>query len=242
MVKLQHRNRAGEQGFTLVELAVVMIIIGLLIGGILKGQELIANAEIASTVAQVKGIDAATSTFRDKYDNFPGDMPNSTTRLANCAGICSSPGPSATQGNGRLDGATALGAPGGETQRFFVHLAAADLLSGVVPNGGTGSWGQRYPEAKIEGGFHAAYHTGTVALGLGTPPAGHYLGLVLAPDGASANNTLTPNEAQRIDSKLDDGIPTTGDVVGSVGACGDVNGYDENTQAKNCDIAIRFQN
>ena len=58
-----HMNR-GQAGFTLVELAIVMIIIGLLIGGILKGQELIANAQVTATVSQVKGIDAALSTFK----------------------------------------------------------------------------------------------------------------------------------------------------------------------------------
>ncbi|HIL28602.1 MAG TPA: prepilin-type N-terminal cleavage/methylation domain-containing protein, partial [Micavibrio sp.] len=77
-----------QAGFTLVELAVVMIIIGLLIGGVLKGQELIANAQIASTVAGIKGIDAATSTFNDTYNAFPGDMSNALTRLPNCAAPC----------------------------------------------------------------------------------------------------------------------------------------------------------
>ncbi len=47
----------NQSGFTLVELAIVMIIIGLLIGGILKGQELVSNARVTSTVAQIKGID-----------------------------------------------------------------------------------------------------------------------------------------------------------------------------------------
>ncbi len=240
MVQIKQSSRTGEQGFTLVELAVVMIIIGLLIGGILKGQELIANAEIASTVSQIKGIDAATSTFRDKYDNLPGDMPNAGNRLANCGANCNTGNPSATQGNGRLTGAAPLAAPTGENVFFFTHLSAADLLSGISPNG-PGGWGQLYPEANIEGGFHAAYHGGG-GLGQGNPPAGHYLSLVLNAGGASANNALTPNEAQRIDTKLDDGMPLTGDVVGSAAGCGNGNGYDEDTQAKNCDLAIRFQN
>jgi prepilin-type N-terminal cleavage/methylation domain-containing protein len=61
----QTRQPASQAGFTLVELAIVMIIIGLLIAGVLKGQELIANARVTSTVAQVKAIDAAISTFKD---------------------------------------------------------------------------------------------------------------------------------------------------------------------------------
>ena len=74
-----------QAGFTLVELAVVMIIIGLLIGGVLKGQELIANAQITGTASAIKGIDAATTTFRDTFATMPGDMRTPNTRLPNCA-------------------------------------------------------------------------------------------------------------------------------------------------------------
>ena len=77
-------KQTSQAGFTLVELAIVMIIIGLLIAGVLKGQELIANARVTSTVAQIKAIDAATSTFKDTYDSLPGDMTAPTTRLPNC--------------------------------------------------------------------------------------------------------------------------------------------------------------
>ena len=65
-------KQTSQAGFTLVELAIVMIIIGLLIAGVLKGQELIGNARVTATVAQIKGIDAATSTFKDTYSDLPG--------------------------------------------------------------------------------------------------------------------------------------------------------------------------
>ena len=66
------KNMRAQAGFTLVELAIVMIIIGLLIAGVLKGQALIGNAKVTAQVAQIKSIDAATSTFKDMYCLFPG--------------------------------------------------------------------------------------------------------------------------------------------------------------------------
>ncbi len=84
MIPAQKHMRA-QAGFTLVELAIVMIIIGLLIAGVLKGQALITNAKVTAQVAQFKAVDAATSTFKDMYSALPGDIALATTRLPNCA-------------------------------------------------------------------------------------------------------------------------------------------------------------
>lgn len=236
-------NRRSEQGFTLVELAIVMIIIGLLIGGILKGQELIANARVAATVAQVKGIDAATTTFRDKYDALPGDMTNAAARLpaTGCGGAaCNSTG---ANGNGLL-GNVPLAAPAGEGVNFFQHLAAADLLSGIDFGSAAGTaWGDIYPAAEVAGGFHAGFFNGVGGLGgAASAPAGHYLSLVSTSGAASAGDALSPNQGQRIDTKLDDGSATTGSVVSTGGACVAGNLYNESNQGQVCDLAIRFQN
>lgn len=150
-----------QKGFTLVELAIVMTIIGLLIGGILKGQELMQNARVTSTVAQVRAYEAATTTFRDKYDTLPGDMVNASTRIPNCAGAGCNAQAANGGGNGIIGNPAWAGAAGGvgaagdfttqatggtplttavaaaaaqafETNLFWTHLLLADLISGVT--------------------------------------------------------------------------------------------------------------
>jgi len=148
-------NDKRADGFTLVELAIVMIIIGLLIGGVLKGQELIANAQVTSTVAQIKGIKAAALTFRDQYQALPGDMSRATVRLPNCTAPC-------VNGNGddRLNIIAGITAESeGENIQFWVHMNKADVFSGV--DGTTQpSWGEGMPKADVGGGFGVSFSSG----------------------------------------------------------------------------------
>jgi hypothetical protein len=231
-----------------VELAVVMIIIGLLIGGVLKGQELIANAEVTSTIAQVKGFDAATSTFQDKYDAMPGDMLAPAARLPNC-GACLAGGGDGRVGTGAggVDGP--MDAPGAESASFFVHLAAADLVTGIAQDG-TGAFGDIYPEAEVGGGWHAAYWGGGALGAAANARQGHYLTLTVtagAAPGAAQGTLITPNQAFRIDNKIDDGNPQTGTVfptaAGGAGTeCVLANVYAEALDSNNCEMVVRFQN
>ena len=240
---IEQQKREG--GFTLVELAIVMIIIGLLIGGILKGQELIANSQVTATIAQVKSIDAATSTFRDKYNALPGDMNNATVRLGPCAAgttICAD-----GRGNGRIDGRAANQVPriADEKLQAFVHLAAGDLLSGVDTAAGTAAFGSALPDAKAGGGFWIAYTANGVINTVATNAearAGHYLVYTgVAANLAAGNGAVQPGRAAQIDRKLDDGAPGTGSVISNGTACR-VNAGAYNEGAGDvCNMAIRVQ-
>ena len=239
-------KKQSQSGFTLVELAVVMIIIGLLIGGVLKGQELINNAQIAATVAQVKSVDAATTTFRDMYNGYPGDILNPGGRLPNCTGVggCDTAG----TGDNRLNRAPNAYGAADEAARFFVHLNAADLITGINPNAPVpASWGGVYPSAKIAGGFHPGWTNGAAAdfmAGAGVNAlGGYYLTLHntanIAP--TADDGAVSPNQAARIDIKIDDGQPNTGSVRAFGATC--ITGviYTENSPNKVCGLHIRFQ-
>ena len=72
--------KQAQRGFTLVEIAIVLVIIGLLLGGILKGQEMITQAKIKNIVADFSGVSAAYYGYQDRYRAIPGDDPNAATR------------------------------------------------------------------------------------------------------------------------------------------------------------------
>lgn len=191
-----------QKGFTLVELAIVMTIIGLLIGGILKGQELMDNARVSATVAQEKGFEAATTTFRDTYNSFPGDVPNADSRIPGCDGakfLCAVK--AATAGdyligaNTWADATTWQGTAGGmapaaagvaqvdEPEMYWMHLLQANLITGVTnaPIQATTplAFGITHPEAKMGGGFIVGYANGTIGKGSPMPAGTGVAGTVL---------------------------------------------------------------
>lgn len=254
------KTLSSQKGFTLVELAIVMIIIGLLIGGILKGQELIANAQITNAVTQIKGMDGAVATFRETYGSFPGDMGNAEARIAGCADDATCGDATGTVDNGRID--VGIGsAPSidltDEGLQFFNQMRVADLITGFTGDvGDAPSFGGSHPEASIGGGFTIGHTsaTGGITFSPGLARAGHYLVLTGSATGtadAEGSGTLSASQAARIDRKLDDGAPNTGSVVGINGGAADGGtcasddtasaAYEEALVDPLCNLAIRVQ-
>lgn len=130
------KTKNSQSGFTLVELAIALVIVGLLLGGVLKGQELLENARISATLTQTKSIESASILFKDTYGYLPGDMLNATTRLPDCTPekVCMD-----GNGDGRISDAGGMDlAPNaninvaGENSGFFIHMSLADMIDGVT--------------------------------------------------------------------------------------------------------------
>ena len=95
----------GQGGFTLVEIAIVLVIIGLLLGGVLKGQELINSAKVKNFINDFKTMPLFIYGYQDKFKALPGDDANVTTHLgsaATAAGVTLLAVTNTTQGNGRI--------------------------------------------------------------------------------------------------------------------------------------------
>jgi len=111
------------RGFTLIELAIVLVVIGLLLGGVLKGQELIESARARNIISQIDSIKAAYYAFLDRYGAAPGDYPG-TLAHANLSGITSA------QVGGNGDGVVRDTPQARESLLLWVHLSHANLIAG----------------------------------------------------------------------------------------------------------------
>lgn len=225
-----HVNHRGS-GFSLVELSIVLVILGLLTGGILGGQALIRAAELRAVTKEYEQWVTAAHAFRTKYFAVPGDMLNATrfwgradngTFSGQCADPLTNTGTGTQTCNGNGDGYVNLnGMLPNETFRFWQHLANAGLIPGQYSGvAGPGSFlhhirDENYPDSKTGGAgwFPAAWvdYPGSASVFAGD--FGNYLhiGTPIA-DQHPYNAYAKPEEAWSIDTKIDDGKPATGKV------------------------------
>jgi prepilin-type N-terminal cleavage/methylation domain-containing protein len=130
-----------QSGFTLIEIAIVLVIIGLLLGGILKGQELITQGRIRNVGNDFQSMTAAINLYQDRYRSLPGDDAGAAARWSITA-------PSGgTLGDGIISGNYNSATATDESRQFWLHLRRAGLVGGAVtddttpPNAASGVTG-----------------------------------------------------------------------------------------------------
>jgi prepilin-type N-terminal cleavage/methylation domain-containing protein len=201
--------RTRPKGFTLVEIAIVLVIIGLLLGGILKGQEMITQAKIKNVIADFSGISAAYHGYVDRYKKIPGDDPCAGAGAGLTVGNCGTAvarwaAPAAAgNGDGVVAGAYNSANAADESRQWWDHLRRAGFVSGV---------GDQQPFNALTGmiGVQTGDTAAGPALGSDGAGTGGFSGLIIC----SAN--LPDKIAIAADTQMDDGVPVSGSVRGQL--------------------------
>ncbi|WP_411881716.1 type II secretion system protein [Polaromonas sp. YR568] len=206
-MKRRSSNTRRQGGFTLVEIAIVLMIVGLLIGGILRGQELIQSARVRNIVDQKSAIQTAYIGFLDRYRMLPGDLTATQAAVVSPNALASIPVAGANAGDGIISWAN-------EGIVLFQNLTAAGFLScgacmTVAANGAatvTNSPNNVYGDF-LDIGFLASTINGANVSWLDLTAAGGLTQLILTTGGTVPSQVLA-----EVDRKADDGRPATGQL------------------------------
>ena len=219
----------SQRGFSLVELSIVLVILGLLVGGILAGQSLIRAAELRSISAEYQRYSTAIYSFRDKYFALPGDFrdatrfwlrQSATNCVTNSAATTNSAGGCDGDGDGFLESGGA-GAGANEQYQFWRHLVLAGLAEGTYTGqsgaafAGQGVIGSNMPPSRAgnTSGWSAMY-TNFLMTNHFAWTNNNYGNALWLGKSLSASTPygyfLKPEDAWNIDTKLDDGKPQQG--------------------------------
>lgn len=217
---------ALKSGFTLIELSIVLVIIGLIIGGVVVGQDLISTAAVRAQISQIEKYNAAVNTFRGKYGYLPGDIPDPAANQYGFAARGSVAGEG--DGNGIIQGKNGFGFDlvRGETIMVWVDLSAAGLIDGDFTLGSEtaspplalgGAVGSYFPTGRIGNNNYVYVWSGGWPVFNSDSDGYNYFALAnvmgISQIGVEATTGLTVNQAYSIDSKIDDGLPQTGNVI-----------------------------
>ncbi|HCQ71196.1 MAG TPA: hypothetical protein DIU06_03480 [Rhodospirillaceae bacterium] len=246
-----------SEGFSLVELAMALLIIGLLVAAVLQGQELVKNAKVSRTISQANEYFRAVNSFENLYGGLPGDLANARSEIPGCM---DNPTCQGGDGNGVInedggDGTDWLGwstsavaSLSSESVQFWTTLALAELIDGVdVDFTGTDfAWGRSHPRSAFGGGIEFFYDNATLlgtafhtfrfsrgAIRSGTPVRDQYI--------------VSPLVAYMIDRKADDGLAWQGKIIVDYGARNTIcHNYDvykiQETQEEACILFFMLYN
>jgi prepilin-type N-terminal cleavage/methylation domain-containing protein len=230
MIQIMHIR--GVRGFTLIEMSIVLVIIGLVIGGVYLAQSLIRQSQLNSIGTDAQSYIRAAQYFQQKYNAVPGDLATATSYWGTMvsAGLTCPPAAGSTSPGGTLtcngdgDGQIPWGA-NGEMFYFWQHLANAGMVQGTYTGipGPIGAEdhvpGQNCPRTKVEGGGFSTQYRGYASGSNGWYDDNYGYILVLGLRHTTGTGSLTDNsllttaEALAVDMKFDDGLPGTGNIL-----------------------------
>ena len=183
-----------QAGFTLIELAIVLVIIGLLLGGVLRGQELINSARVKSLTREFQNIQVYIYGYQDRFRALPGDDPAVATHLAGAT-----PGAVALAGNGLINGAWDSAIATDESYLFWQHVRLAGLAPGSTVTGTP----EFQPRNSNGGRIGVQSIAGTTPFTTITLMTGAY---------AVCSDLILGRDATQLDTTLDDGNTATGNL------------------------------
>ena len=189
---MTYLNNRKKRGFTLVEIAIVLVIIGLLLGGVLKGQELINNAKVRSIADRQNSLKVAWFAFLDRFAALPGDNPLAPRYIANLANTA------VGNGNGLVDV--------GESVLVFTHLTQAGYMRcGVCTVHITGV-GAQVQNSMVNqyGGVMGIFNSDDFYADPGGPRGSRLI--------IHSGQRIPSNILGEVDRKIDDGVANTGDM------------------------------
>ena len=179
-----------QSGFTLIEISIVLVIIGLILGGALKGQELIQTAKVRSTINQLDSVKAAFYAFQDRYRALPGDYLQAVNNLPNATIL----GVANGEGDGVIDN-------NAERGQVWLQLSVAGFLTGDF-NGNAAANNWTCPATTcLSNAFSGTMMLSSGSEAGGTTGTSHEL---------RTGRRIPVNIVSEIDRKIDDGVPTTG--------------------------------
>jgi prepilin-type N-terminal cleavage/methylation domain-containing protein len=198
--------KRNQSGFTLIEIAIVLVIIGLLLGGVLKGQELINSAKVKNLATDFRNIPVYIYGYQDKFKALPGDDPNVVAHLGATAVLATT----GTVGNGVIEGAWNSYTKGDESYLFWQHVRLAGLAAGTTTIPATQGPGDGMHPVNAAGG-DIGIQSGT-SVAASSP--------MLDVNSAAIRGTYiicSPNIlgkfAKQLDIQLDDGNTQTGSMM-----------------------------
>ena len=196
------KNKQG--GFTLVEIAIVLVIIGLLLGGVLKGQELINSAKVKNMVGDFRTVSALVYGYQDRFKSFPGDQNqgqlDAAFGAAALATACAA-GATCAPNNGRLNGDWNAVATTSESFVFWQHVRLANLATGPTVTGDA-----NYIPRNADGGA-IGIESGIDAAGAAVPFIAGMRGSFYV-----CSSGILGRYVRQIDTTMDDGNSAGGSV------------------------------